>query len=855
MNGGNLQYERERLLSLRSYSVLDTEPEASFDGLVKAASVIAGTPIALVSLVDAERQWFKAKVGVDATETPREHAFCSHAIERPAPVYIVEDALSDVRFGTNPLVTNDPHIRFYAGFPLRDEAGYGLGTLCVIDRVPRQLTATQLDALAGLARSAEVLLETRRIASDLSVSRRLAMIFRRGFESANVGMQLVGVDGHYLQVNEAFAQIVGRSADDLVGMHWREVTHPDDCQDEAEIDDLLETGAIDHHEELVRYVRPDGSLRWGQLNVVPVISESGTGRIHFAQVTDVTNTVEARLRAEALAVELSASELRMSALMDPAPDPTYRFDSDLRLAAANPAGLQLIDLTDEQAVGRRVGELGFEVQLAAAIDVTIGRALESHAVQRTDRVAFSAPGEALLWFDVRVAPVGSDDGADTLVVLRDITETVENELRLTAMALVDPLTGLSNRAALCDRVHHALARLDPAENVGVAAVMVDLDHFKTINDSFGHRVGDESLVRVAQVLQSAVRDQDTVGRLGGDEFLIVLEDLGDVDGARAAATRIHRALMDTTVDTPDGPVRVAGSIGVAWTTTRMGPEDFVAEADRALYEAKRRGRGQIWVGGTDEFAPFGSNAALMRDLGHALARRQFEIHFQPIVDRDGCTVAEEALLRWGHPEHGLLLPVSFINRLLETGLMGPVGQWMLHWVIGHLAEQISAGNAPPNGVHVNLSPAEVGNPHLPELLTGLLSASGVPAELLTIELTEQALARTSLSSSALRRLGQIGVRLALDDFGTGASALTHLRHGGLSAVKLDRTFVQGIVTDPRDQAIVRATMQMARDLGLDVIAEGVETVGQRDWLLANGCTHLQGWYYGAARRPGALVNS
>lgn len=855
MNGRHPKNDRERVLSLRSYSVLDTEPEAAFDGLVKAASHIAGTPIALVSLVDSDRQWFKARVGLDATETPREHAFCSHAIEKPHDVFVVEDASADVRFRSNPLVTNDPHIRFYAGFPLRDEVGRGLGTLCVIDREARRLTSDQLDALAGLARSAEVLLETRRIANALATSRRLALIFRRGFESANVGMQLVGVDGVYLQVNPAFAELVGRPVDDLVGMHWREVTHPDDCQDEAEIDGLLALGAIDHHEELVRYVRPDGSLRWGQLNVVPVIADDGTGRLHFAQVTDVTDTVEARLRAETLAAELAASELRMAALVDPTPDPTFRFDSNRRLAASNPAGRQMMDLSEGRAVGRSLGELGLDAQLTAAIDDAMDRALEGHEVQRVDRVLVGSPSEPARWFNVRVVPIGPSNAADSLVVLRDITESVENELRLTAMALVDPLTGVSNRAALCDRVSHALTRLERSTGGGVAVAMVDLDHFKAINDTFGHRVGDEALVAVARELEAAVRQQDTVGRLGGDEFLVLLEDMNDVDDARAITDRISKALENATVDTPDGPVRVAGSIGLVWTASRMGPEDFVALADRALYEAKRRGRGQVWLGGTEEFAPFRSNAAMMRDLGQALARQEFEIYFQPIVNSAERIVAEEGLLRWVHPEHGLLTPDTFINGLLETGLMGPVGQWMLRWVIDDLGKQLHRGVAPAGGIHVNLSPSEVGNPRLPGLIAELLSSSRVPPELLTVELTEQALARTSVSSSALHELGQVGVRLALDDFGTGASSLTHLRHLGLSAVKLDRTFVHGIVSDRRDQAIVKSTIQMARDLGLDVIAEGVETAQQRDWLLDKGCTHLQGWYYGAARRPGELVGA
>jgi PAS domain S-box-containing protein len=293
MYGGVGIGEFERVLSLRSYAVLDTDSEESFDSLVRAAAVIADAPIALLSLVDSTRQWFKAKVGLELDEATRQDAFCSYAIGQPEDVFIVRDASSDPRFQDNPLVLNDPHIRFYAGFPVRDDHGRGLGTLCVIDRQRRDLSVSQIGALRGLARAAEILLDTRRLASELSLSRRLALLFRRGFDAANVGMQLVGADGVYLQVNAAFATMVGRSADDLVGMHWRDVTHPGDCQDAELVDRLLETGASDRHQELVRYVRPDGGIRWGQLNVVPVNADDGGGRINFSQVTDVTETVEA----------------------------------------------------------------------------------------------------------------------------------------------------------------------------------------------------------------------------------------------------------------------------------------------------------------------------------------------------------------------------------------------------------------------------------------------------------------------------------------------------------------------------------------------------------------------------------
>ncbi len=855
MIAGSEQYELDRILSLRSYAILDSAPEAAFDGLAHAASLIADTPIALVSLIDTDRQWFKARVGTDLTHTARAHAFCSHAIDEPDVPLIVTDATVDDRFKENPLVTGDLNLRFYAGFPICDEVGRGLGTLCVIDREPRELTATQIDALLGLARAAEGLLRMRQIANELALSRRLALTFRRGFDATHVGMQLVSPEGTYLQVNDAFATMVGRSPDELVGTHWRDVTHPDDCTDEAHIGDLLASGQLSRHEELVRYVRPDGDWRWGQLNVVPVIAADGRGQINFSQVTDVTETVHARERAEALAAELLRSEQRLSALVDPAPDATFRLDSGGRLAATNPAGRQFIGKRDADCIGRSIDELGFDEELARAVTDLVELASTDGSVQLLDRVLLSSLSESPTWCSVRVAPVGDQHHADTFVVIRDVTETVQTELRLTALALVDPLTGVSNRAGVCDRLERSLIRLDRNRGSGVAVAVVDLDHFKSINDTYGHRVGDDAIVAIARTLESEVREHDTVGRLGGDEFLVLLETVTSSADAEAVMSRVSKALRMVTVATPDGPISVGSSIGLAWTDTRVGPEDFVATADRALYEAKRRGRGRLWVAGVEEMAPFRSNAALMRDLALALPRGEFEIHYQPIVDRCGATVAEEGLLRWVHPEFGILAPAQFLSGLLKTGLIRRVGQWMLRETIASLGRQIACGVMLPEGVHVNLSPGEVGNPRLASLISELLAEHGVPGTAVTVELTEQAFGRASVSTTMIDELGTTGVRLALDDFGTGASSLIHLRSDGLHAVKLDQAFVGGVLSDHRVQAIVRSTIRMALDLGLDVIAEGVETADQRDWLLEHGCTHLQGWYFGAARRRDELIGA
>ncbi|MCC6435376.1 MAG: EAL domain-containing protein [Acidimicrobiales bacterium] len=835
-------YEQDRLLSLRKTRLLDSPPEAAYDAIVELAGTVAGTPISFMSLVDRDRQWFKAARGVALRETSREIAFCSHAIERPFAPFIVPDARADARFAGNPLVTDEPRMRFYAGFPITDEAHRGIGTLCVADRIPRRLSIDQLRQLWQLTKILQELIRLRCLGHDLDDARNRARLFERSFERAGIGKQVVAPDGRILRVNQAFASMIGLQPEAIVGRGWWEFAHPDERAEAAEVARQRSVGQHEPVRRVDAYLHRTGSKVWATIHVVPVLDDDTGERLDSVEITDITDTIEAQMHLARALEERRRSERQLSALITPSPDPVFLLTAEGLVEAANPAALDALSPSGRSIVGLPLGTLAIGAQLCDELQTAVRESLEHGEPSELPRVWFEPATGPGGWYRFRVFPVQGDEGAVSAYVHAvDVTEAAENEQRLAALALVDPLTGAANRAALYDRLDQALARLERRHANGVAVVMVDLDHFKALNDTSGHHAGDTALVNVAHARHDVVRAQDTVARIGGDEFVVMLDDVTEHEARTLLAPRLADALGSVTVELPGGSLFVGGSLGLAWTDRRVSGTDLLSRADRAMRQAKSHGRGRLWTAQDDVLVgPYSSDLTLRRDLAAALARGQFALRYQPIVDADGRLCAAEALLRWIHPEHGELLPASFIGTLIETGLIATVGHWVLRQVVLDAA-RLPELDGRALALHVNLSPGEIASTQLRGVVQGLLHDTGLDPARLVVEVTEQALMGTVVSTSAISELTSTGVRLSLDDFGTGSSSLSHLRQRPLHSLKLDRSFVAGIGRDETDMAIVSGAIAIARRLGLDVVAEGVETEAQREWLLAEGCTHLQGW--------------
>jgi len=448
---------------------------------------------------------------------------------------------------------------------------------------------------------------------------------------------------------------------------------------------------------------------------------------------------------------------------------------------------------------------------------------------------------------------GHIDGANLHRVIRYAVERKRTELELVRLAHYDQLTSLPNRTMLRERVEHALARAMRA-GTGVATLVLDMDRFKEINDMLGHEIGDKLLIEVAQRIRASVRDQDTVARLGGDEFAVVLEGVSEAREVLPVIERIIDSLAEVT--TIGGhEINSSTSVGIA-----MFPEngshlsELLRAADLAMYQAKSSGRGryQFFADAMQEEAQ--SRHALEWALRRAVERGEFQLVYQPqICLRTGMVIGVEALLRWMNPTRGLLTPYHFIAGLEEFGLINEVGEWVLQTA----CEQVRRWHAmdlEPMRIGVNVSAQQFEDPMLIDKIRGALKETKLPPEYLEIELTESCLMSDPGEAGALlRELREVGVRIAIDDFGTGYSSLTYLHDFPLNALKIDKNFVQSVESNDRGGPIANMIVGLGKNLGLDVIGEGVETEGQLEYLRNQGCDIAQGYLYARPEAPAELL--
>jgi diguanylate cyclase (GGDEF)-like protein/PAS domain S-box-containing protein len=429
-------------------------------------------------------------------------------------------------------------------------------------------------------------------------------------------------------------------------------------------------------------------------------------------------------------------------------------------------------------------------------------------------------------------------------VFLDVSDRKRMETELERLALYDPLTGLPNRALFGDRLRHVLARR--GRDAATAVYFLDLDRFKRINDSLGHTAGDAVLREVARRLASVVRPEDTVARFGGDEFTVLCESVGGVLEAVAIADRLQRPLARP-LRVGGAELRLSASIGVALVEAHESGDGLhlIEDADAAMYRAKERGgaRAELFDERMRENAV--QAMAIEQELQQALEREELCLHFQPHVDlRTGAVVGAEALVRWEHPERGLIVPDKFLSVAEETGLIVPVGEWVMKAACAQLAAWQARPSTADLKLSVNLSARELTHPDVVTTVLGCVRAAGVDPCGLTVEVTEStAMADGDTGFRALRDMSAEGIRVAIDDFGTGYSSLEQLRRMPVDVVKVDRSFVSGMSADSTDRELVAAVVGMGRALNLCVVAEGIETAEQAEVLREMGCDLGQGYLF------------
>lgn len=558
----------------------------------------------------------------------------------------------------------------------------------------------------------------------------------------------------------------------------------------------------------------------------------------------------ARRLADSIHAEARARELldqRNQSILEAAGEGIFGVDASGRVVFVNPAALRALGFDATEFIGREPHELircrlpGSNVSDPMACPVR--KTLVDGSSSASDAENFTRKDGTLFPVEYQVTPILQDGKVvGAVAAFHDITRRRRIEEEIRYRANYDTLTGLPNRDLLVERLTQEI-KLARRDGVTVGLLYLDLDRFKNVNDAAGHEAGDLLLQQVAQRLRACVRESDTVGRLGGDEFALMLPHLHQpADAARIAEKAI--AALGEPFELNGQEAWIGASIGITVFPGDGGSaSELLRHADLAMYEAKESGRNTYQFYEAEMMDGVLQRRALEVDLRHALDNGELLVHYQPIVElATGRTIHVEALMRWSHPARGMVSPATFIPVAEDAGLIVEMGAWMLNECCRQIAAWRVAGLH--LAVAVNVSGRQVPQGLPLDLIEATLASHGVPSSAIVFEITESVLLSTSASvKDWLDGVRRLGIELMIDDFGTGYSSLSYLKHFILKSLKVDQSFVSGVVDDPEDQALVGAILAMARSLGLSVVAEGVETPAQRDWLQRHGCEYAQGYLF------------
>ncbi|HEY1990873.1 MAG TPA: PAS domain S-box protein, partial [Gammaproteobacteria bacterium] len=665
--------------------------------------------------------------------------------------------------------------------------------------------------------------------------------FRAIFENAVIGMYQSTPTGQYLRANQALADIFGYASPSALATSVKNIgeLYRDPDERRRINADLERTGRVTGREVELR--RRDGNGIWVSLSARVLRNPDGTVAYYEGSLQDIT----ARKRAEAA---LQRSEQRYRLLVGHAQVGVF-INENGYYTYVNHAFAHMLGYTEAELTGMSYRDIFPPEELAAADERFQRR-------QRGEDVANDYESE-LLHKDRKtrinvthsIGIIDQDDRRLMIGTVRDVTEQRRFENQLRHNATHDPLTGLPNRTLFIERLAKAMERSRPQGAPGYAVMFIDLDSFNVVNDSLGHAAGDELLVQVAQRLKKCLGPWDILARHGGDEFTVLVGQTQDPEDAVELAEHILAELVHP-VRLGDNEIYTNASIGIApGHADYASTEELLRDADTAMYRAKAAGKAGYMVFDQDMYARARARLRVETELRQALDNHELRIHYQPIVSLgNGRLLGFEALMRWQHPVRGLLGPDEFLGVAEETGLILPMGWWLLEEACRQLyVWRTRHPQAKELTVAVNLAHKQFMYSGLPQRVNGALLESGLPADGLHLEITETVfLENPKAAEHSLRRLRNLGVALHLDDFGTGFSSLSYLAALPLDTLKIDRSFVMDMEQNPKHAAIVRTIIDLARELGMHTVAEGVETRQQQRILDSLGCRAAQGRLFSPA---------
>jgi diguanylate cyclase (GGDEF)-like protein/PAS domain S-box-containing protein len=578
----------------------------------------------------------------------------------------------------------------------------------------------------------------------------------------------------------------------------------------------------------INLIRRSG-IGWAELRSSPITWNGQAA--YVIGVRDITERkqVENELRKLSLAVEQSPSSIRITNL-------------DGNIEYVNDTFVKMTGYSRDEVIGNnsRIFQSGKTPQ---AIHEDMLSHLTRGEIWRGKLINKCKDGSEYIE-SIQISPVRQADGRIThyVEIMENITEKIRTEEHIERLVHFDQLTGLPNRSLLSDRFKYALS-LAQRGGEPLAVMFLDLDHFKNINDTLGHTIGDQLLMEMARRIKATLREEDTVSRQGGDEFMLILHAT-DADGAAYVATKLIEAVLQPYIIGQHELITTA-SVGIAiYPNDGEDLETLSMNADTAMYRVKRAGRNNFCFYTPEMQAHSARALQLANALRHALERNELQLHYQPQLSlQDGHIVGAEALLRWRHPELGMISPAEFIPIAEDSGQIIPIGEWVLRTAAKQLKDWIDSG-LPPLVMAVNLSSVQFRQANITGLITHILDEVKLPHKYLELELTEAvAMGNPLVAIEVMNQLHKQGIRMSIDDFGTGYSSLSYLKKFKVYKLKIDQSFVRDLTDDPDDKAIVSAIINMASSLGIQTIAEGVETAGQLTYLRLQGCDEAQGYYF------------
>lgn len=682
------------------------------------------------------------------------------------------------------------------------------------------------------------------VRSDITESKQAEADLRklgRVLEQSPTSVMITDTNGTIEYVNPKFEKVSGYSAAEAVGQNPRILKSGDKTKEEyTEMWNTLLAGK--EWRGMFHNRRKDGSIYWESASICPLRDEMGKITHFIAVKEDITaqKRAEDQLRMNATVFETTAEGIMVT-------------DADNLIKTVNPAFTRITGYAPEEAIGRGPSMLSSGRHNKAFYE-SLWDSVQQKGYwtgevwnRRKDGSVFPE------WLSIAAIPGEDGIAKEYVAVFSDISKHKQDEEQIRYQANYDALTGLPNRSLLSDRLTQAIGSAN-RENWKLALLFIDLDQFKMVNDTFGHVMGDELLQQVASRVRACVRESDTVARFGGDEFVILLQDVTDMDAVAGIAAKVIDSIIR--VFTLYGrEIYIGASVGITiFPDDAVNADALLRNADMAMYQAKAHGRNNYQFFTASMQQRTLERQQLELDLRLAIKRNELEIYYQPVMDATlDRVVSIEALLRWNHPHRGVVSPNRFIPLAEDCGLIGSIGEWVIKGACEQLSQWHKAGFADLN-MAVNLSSRQRELGLEADYLRQVLQDTGLSPETLTLEMTESLLMRdTDEAITWLTGFKALGVNLSVDDFGTGYSSLSYLKRFPVDILKIDRSFVNDLPADIDDASLVKTIVAMAESLNLSLVAEGVESKEQADFLVDIGCRNLQGFYYAKPMSAAAMT--